>query len=370
MTSLHPSAHGSREGQFNTLQRIAALKAVGKNPRVDVLSSKLLTMPEILQGAGYKTKAITPNYHLMPEFGYDQGYDEYIMRPGNPNDRATMRSCIDALRDEVQPVFVWCHLMAPHQYTSPPEFRKFKPEGATPINRKAVQAVRVKGYRHIEDVIAAYDNSILFDDSLVGELFEYLKQEAPKTILVVTSDHGEEFYEHGGFEHAHTLYNELLRVPLVLWGPGVPSGDVGGPTDSLDILPTLLRILGIRTETQLSGQAFVEPTVEGKRTIFLEQHHRGPFRRYALIHGKAKLIQSINKRNGRQELEFYRDGFAIERSNVIDAADESVVAEMMAMIEQRTQEAEEYFARVVGNSEVKLLDDYDIEQLRSLGYVH
>ena len=63
----------------------------------------------------------------------------------------------------------------------------------------------------------------------------------PDTLLIVTSDHGEEFFDHGGYEHARTLYNEVLWVPCVLWGPGVPRGEVAEVTDSLDLLPTIAR---------------------------------------------------------------------------------------------------------------------------------
>ena len=370
VTGLHPSAHGSREGQFDSLRHIAKLKAAGENPRVDVLSPKLLTMGEILQQAGYKTKAFVRNYHLTPEFGYDHGYDEYHFVPGKHDDAATMRACIDALRGESDPVFVWCHLMAVHDYKSPRELHKFKPDGATPINRKAPQSGRVKAYKHLEDVVAAYDNSILFDDSLIGELFDSVKRKDPETVIAVTSDHGEEFYEHGGFEHVHTLYNELLRVPLVLWGPGVPPGNVEGLTDSIDVLPTLLQVLGIETEHQFPGKAFADPAEwrQGKAESFSEQHHRGPFRRYALIRGETKLILSINKRNGKRRLEFYRDRRAIERNNVIDEVDEAKIAEILVSIEQRRGQADEYFKQVVGSS-FKFLDEYDIEHLRSLGYV-
>ncbi len=334
------------------------------------ISPKLLTMGEILQQAGYKTKAFVRNYHLTPEFGYDHGYDEYHFVPGKHDDAATMRACIDALRGESDPVFVWCHLMAVHDYKSPRELHKFKPDGATPINRKAPQSGRVKAYKHLEDVVAAYDNSILFDDSLIGELFDSVKRKDPETVIAVTSDHGEEFYEHGGFEHVHTLYNELLRVPLVLWGPGVPPGNVEGLTDSIDVLPTLLQVLGIETEHQFPGKAFADPAEwrQGKAESFSEQHHRGPFRRYALIRGETKLILSINKRNGKRRLEFYRDRRAIERNNVIDEVDEAKIAEILVSIEQRRGQADEYFKQVVGSS-FKFLDEYDIEHLRSLGYV-
>lgn len=81
ITGLHPSAHGSRVGQFETLQQIAALRAAGATPSIEILSPEHTTLAERLRDAGYRTAAFVANFHLTPRFGYDQGYDEYRFDP-------------------------------------------------------------------------------------------------------------------------------------------------------------------------------------------------------------------------------------------------------------------------------------------------
>ena len=89
-----------------------------------------------------------------------------------------------------------------------------------------------------------YDNNMRYlDDQLEGFL-DGLRDDA---VVLITSDHGEEFWEHGGFEHGHTLYDELLRVPMILRGPGVTSGRFDTPTSLLDVAPTLAAMMGVDT---------------------------------------------------------------------------------------------------------------------------
>ena len=134
--------------------------------------------------------------------------------------------------------------MAVHQYESPPAARLFTSKARTPIALDARQRWRVEKYGSLEKAVDAYDNAVVFTDRLVGELFNAIAARFPDTLLIVTSDHGEEFFDHGGYEHGLTLYNEVLWVPCVLWGPGVPRGEVAEVTDSLDLLPTIAAAAG------------------------------------------------------------------------------------------------------------------------------
>jgi arylsulfatase A-like enzyme len=110
--------------------------------------------------------------------------------------------------------------------------------------------------REIEYVRNLYREEVAFTDEHLGRLFEFLRQRrSDRPVLVVfTADHGEEFMEHGWFGHTRTLYDELIRVPLVFWSPGVLSPDRSdSPTSGLDILPTLVEWLGLAAPPAVDG---------------------------------------------------------------------------------------------------------------------
>lgn len=371
MTGLHPTAHGSRTGDFEALKRHDAGKRASKAAEIEVLSPKLDTLAEVLREQGYETRAFVPNYHMTPRFGYSQGYDEYRFEDGVPDastDRRAMDFCTEALLKAERPVHLWCHLMSVHQYDSPADRPRFKPDAGTPIDRKAAQAWRVKAFGTVEEAEARYDDAIAYDDALIGELYELIRRKQPNTILIVTSDHGEEFFEHGGFEHARTLYNEILRVPFIAHGPGVPAGEIEGITDSIDVLPTVLGLLGAEPR-DLPGKAFIHRgrPAGGKDETFSEQHHRGPFRRWAVARRDAKLIVSEPKEGGAHMLELYRDGLGIEAEPSAGTLGETLTWLRRAVRRSRA-EAEKRFDETVKSPETAALGASDLRKLRSLGY--
>jgi choline-sulfatase len=370
-TGLHPSAHGSRVGQFEEIET--------GTPRIETLSSKLTTLAERLLEAGYSTNAFVTNCHMTPKFGYDQGFETYLFQPDGANrewvcaaDRAAVQWTIDALKSaRRRPVFVWCHLMAVHQYASPTRAEAFVGLGNTPIDRSAPMQERMARYERLEDAVADYDNAIAYDDYLIGKLFDYVSASRPNTILVVASDHGEEFYDHGGFSHGGTLYNELLRCPCVIWGPGAPTGEIAGLSSSVDLLPTILELVGMAPDPQLPGKALVRqgrPT-QGKEEVFAEKHHNGSTRQYALIREGKKLIVSEEKSTGKETLELYDDGLGIETQPRAVSENREVADRLGARLEAHRARNAETFEREVGDAELELLSDEDLARIRALGYV-
>lgn len=373
VSGLHPTAHGSRMGQFEDLEKENA-------PVVEILKPEVETMAEVLKAGGYTTHAFITNYHLTPEFGYAQGYDFYHFDPRGADhdvvcekDIGLMESTIEALqKNDGKPKFIWCHLMSVHGYCSPPGFGTFKAKEFTPIPSDAKQTEVVEDYSNLEQVIADYDNSIRFTDGLVGQFFDYIRAHAPNTILVVTSDHGEEFYEHGGFEHARTLYNEILRVPCVIWGPGVPSGVFTGLSDSIDLMPTILKAVGIDVNTDLRGHALFDLnniSAAHRKEVFAEQHQRGAYKRFALIREGKKMIVNLHKCSGGQTFEYYTDAFAIEKTNGFTGADQKRIRRFKRKINRYRKITNHYFKEKVGELKYKNLTPVDIKHLRSLGYI-
>jgi len=340
-------------------------------------------MADILKKNGYKTHAYVTNYHMTPKFGYADGYDQYSF---DPNGASTHRVCrkdkemveetmeiLRKHRDSDTPAFIWCHLMSVHGYRFPVECDRFKAQRSTPIPQKAEQVEVVQDYISIEDAVAHYDNSVLYSDQLVGRLFDFIKKEIPNTIFIVTSDHGEEFYEHGGFEHCRTLYNELLKVPCIIWGKNVPRGVFNSASDSIDLLPTIMKNLGIKINSDLRGQPLFYKNkiiAEPDKEIFAEQHHRGEYKRFCLIREGKKIILSQHKLDKSKIFELYDHAFSIENQESSKSTDRKTLNQLKRKLTRYQAITNRYFKEKIGRLNYKNLNKKDIEHLHSLGYIN
>jgi hypothetical protein len=176
---------------------------------------------------------------------------------------------------------MFAHYFDPHLAYSPPApydslyfpdyegriGRSFNLEGFSRVRDSMFVQMRELDDADREQIVALYDGEIAFTDSAVGELLRGLDERglSGNTLLVLLSDHGEEFFEHGGFEHGHTLYDELLHVPLILSLPGALPEGVGlkRQVRLLDVTPTVLDIAGIPLEPHFEGVS-LEPVLTGK----------------------------------------------------------------------------------------------------------
>ncbi len=190
--------------------------------------------------AGWTTASISRNPWLGPANGVPRGADLVDAtgpQPAAPTvDRAVAWLRAESDRDAA----LLLHLMDPHApYAAPgplaPDLAAAPPAGGPLVPRKQA----------LED---AYDAEIRYVDAEIGRLADALEALPGDHLLVVTSDHGEEFWEHGGVEHGHSLHGELLHVPLIVAGDRVPSArTVDAPTSLLDVAPTILTWAGLPT---------------------------------------------------------------------------------------------------------------------------
>lgn len=259
------------------------------------------TLAQFFEEAGYATSGYTTNAWLYPEFGFDRGFQSYsypdeIRDDGLATliasssvgtagrllglshrqldaDRAeiTTRYAIEELeRIGSDPFFMWVHYIDPHWPYAPPEM---PPELDTePLLNTDEGLYYLKGGKFSETlekrevVRRRYDLEVEYLDDQIGALFDTLEQMQlyDNTVIVLWSDHGEEFWEHGNCEHGHTLYDEVLRVPFLIHLPGQREATVYGETVSLmDLMPTLLETAGIDRPQYLSGQSLV-PMLQGE----------------------------------------------------------------------------------------------------------
>ncbi len=273
LTSLYPTQHG------------AGLVRSGTAHFGTSMRTSFPPLAMILLKAGYTTGAIINGPALSPEYGVDRGFESYN---GVRNWQARPADCVtqDALmwvdEHEHRPFFLFVHYFDCHvPYEPPAPYDKmfdpgYKGRVASGFDRDTyAQACRALSrsddpqadadWNHLK---ALYDGEIAFTDQAVGRLLEGLGERGLRenTLIVFLSDHGEEFFDHGGFEHGHTLFDELIKVPLVFSLPGtVPANvRVGAQVRLLDVLPTILDLIDVKPETHFEGVSLKRTMSKGE----------------------------------------------------------------------------------------------------------
>lgn len=262
----------------------------GAPPRVHhVLDSKatlpeeIPTIAEAMKDAGYRTAAIGRNSMLLPHSNFDQGFQEYHWFPQknvwlqnyniglthnllelfgleSPDAALLTDYAIQWLTAHAQQnFFLWLHYFDPHMPYTPPQ--SFLPSDPALREQGAffeeVRGGRMGSMGRTPEgrawIRALYDGEVRFLDTELGRLWKAMKSISiyDDALIVFTSDHGEEFWDHDRFEHGHTLYNELIRVPLLLKRPGKHEHTtIETPVSTQSIMPTVLDLCGVQTDAQ------------------------------------------------------------------------------------------------------------------------
>jgi arylsulfatase len=236
------------------------------------LPSDERTLAEILGEAGYRSFAIATSPRFHASSGFTQGFEHYELLDELPKDQrsraVTDRALELATAGDGRPFFAFLHYFGPHSPYWPPEpWRGRWHEGLAPklpggagayvfTHRAPGQPVPGAVLDYLVDL---YDGEISHLDSELARLFDGLEAQglAENTLVVLVSDHGEEFKEHDGLSHARTLYEESLHVPLIMrWPRGLPRGvRVARPAQLADVVPTLLGLLGLAAPPGLPGRS-------------------------------------------------------------------------------------------------------------------
>lgn len=297
LTSRLPSSHG----------------AGGRVQSFTPLADSVATLAGQFKSAGYKTAAIINVFFLTERFGLTRGFDhvDYFEDTTNEHMRPAAETTDAAIQwlstSSTGPVFAMVHYFDPHLIYAPPA--EFREQFADPRdrnqgqplfgNRRDMVKLRTGEIKTsdlpIDRLEKLYNGEIAYTDQQVTRLIDWLKSSGmyDDTIVVITSDHGEEFLEHGGYEHGHTLYNELLHVPLIIAGCDVPSGvNANDVVGLMDVAPTLLRLAGIDSCNSFHGQDLTPafdraPLLD--RAVFSEGNMWDESW-YALHHDNHKLI--------------------------------------------------------------------------------
>ena len=272
------------------------------------------TLAGMLSDHGYTTAAMVNNPFLAPEFGLDRGFDLYDYRFGNNVEVRRAEEMVDLAIEWIDqqqdaPFFLVLHLFDPHMnYDAPEPFRgRFTDDISSKLKLpvEELNAIRI-GVMRLEPgdqrfIGAAYDEEIAYVDHEIDRFRQALEQRGllERGLVLLTSDHGEELFEHGGFEHGHALWQELIHVPLIAWGAGVLPGRETTPISLVDVTPTLLEFAGVELPHEVEGRSLLDSLRGGKppgdRTLFAEQNLYGSELKAALD-WPYKLI--VNPENG------------------------------------------------------------------------
>ncbi len=366
-------------------------QARGKQTRLTPISPDVKTGAELLSSAGVRTLAFTNAAFVNPLLGLTRGFEFESHRHAYNRDirRAdeTLAAALAQLEtDDGRPVFCLVHLFDPHlDYDPPGEFAQRYTEGLSaarrPLRRKDASHVRPGQQEsvapeHVARVRAAYDAEVAFVDAEIGRFVTELRArgELERTTIVVSADHGEEFWDHGAFEHGHSLYDELVRVPLLLVRPDEPRPDraIDIPVRTLDLMPTIFELLGLGSAPAFEGEsllALLDGAAHEPRTALLDGTLYG-FDKVALRSGRYKLVLDRDPQAAKA-LELYDWRADPREQHDLAAAEPDVVARLAAELEARlaVQAAQAEQLRPAEPLDLAPARQQEIlRQLESLGY--
>ncbi|RFF31260.1 sulfatase [Wenzhouxiangella sediminis] len=357
LTGLYPTAHGFRDNGLFVLE--------GRNR----------TLAEILKDEGYATAAAVGAFPVVSRFGFDQGFDlfddhltgmfeDYQGERAVPKEELFFDERRAAQVNEAvipwlqqqgdSPFFLWVHYFDPHQPFEPPP----------PYDQL-----------YADDL---YNGEIAYADSRLGHLIEQLRQmgELERTLIVMTADHGEGLGEHNEITHAVLAYDSTLHVPLIVRPPGDATGRVSRVIDervgTVDIVPTVLDVLGLDVPAELHGQSLAslwrDVVEEDKPEVAYEPRYYAENLSPRLTHGWGELRV------------LYEGDMKYIHGPRPELYDLSVDPhELENLVADRSEQAREMrgnlatFIREHAASEptqTQALDPELVQRLQSLGYLH
>jgi len=291
-----------------------------------------------------------------------------------------MRDSLDAQRGTDRPFFVYVHTIDPHSPYDPPEaFRRLYapdvPEG--PIAsvewfekvHEGELRPSSKERGHLE---ALYNGDVAANDAAFGDFLSELRSRElfEGSAVLFTSDHGEEFGEHGGYEHTHALYDESLRIPFLLKLPGAanrPGLRLSAIAQHVDVMPTLFAIAGLRLPVEVDGRSLLPAIREEEASVapVYAQTFRRPDGRQLVggLHWPWKLIRERRAAEWTRHMELY--GLEDDPDEREDLADE--LPQRRRFLASDLEEHVEANRGRVSPVRVEIEGDLQ-EQLKALGY--
>ncbi|NLF24256.1 MAG: sulfatase-like hydrolase/transferase [Deltaproteobacteria bacterium] len=309
---------------------------------------------------------------MKPEFGVVRGFDSYTYFDRAPAEKvnAAAFKLIRSLKQGAQPFFLYLHYMDPHNPYKPPKEYAARYEG--PLKTVEYPPRQVK-------FMSLYDGEIRYFDDHFGNLLSFLKQEGiyQDARIILASDHGEQFMEHGNQGHGYRLFNEELRVPLVIKGPGL-KGHIDLPVSLLDLYPTVFDLVGFDPPRPHQGYSLVSELEQRAEHGLLSEVHRNFSSKAYLSPQGHKLILDYNLNlglipaaNHPAELETVTEPGA-KYGEELTSSNVSLKKELLSNFKDLYKETLNLSLSLAGGSkdaEVSVSKE-TLNELKSLGYVN
>ena len=268
------------------------------------------TIATDLRRAGWSTGAFIANPTLHSGNGFAEGFTTFFTTPYElssitiPGGETARRVPKWLASHRGEPFLLFLLLMDPHDPYTPPDRTRgstpFDPDYRGPfvgdeIHRLQIGRLPRPSERDIRHLAALYHDEVRYADSRVGEVWNALDADERKRATVIfTSDHGEEFCEHGGWKHGPTLFDEVLRVPLLIRpraGRPLPGARADALVSLLDLLPTIEALAGLPPPSRpLDGRNLLEPGAPGRETLPAVTMLTGGGARAAVVRRASKLV--------------------------------------------------------------------------------
>jgi arylsulfatase A-like enzyme len=360
LTGLHPFIHQTR-------------------PNRDSLDQKYLTLPEALKLKGYFNSAIVDNANLSQSFGFHQGFDVYkgiwnAIEKKVESTPSITGEVINFLRNNTkEPFFLWVHYIEPHSpYLPPDEFVEERPKGRVikDVSPKIIASQR----RYMDDdstegeFLARYDGAVKYTDSEFKKILDVIAQKGydQNSIIILSSDHGEELGEHNYFyNHGPLTFNSGTRIPLIMSMPGQKSRRINYPVSLMDVYPTLLEEVGLSLPYEIQGVNLFKNTAE--RFLFIKGHlgtRSIVYKNYHLV----KVLPTLTKRLPLQDVYFFdihKDPF--ENNNI--SSDHKKLQDLMDRKYMEFYDTYGYLHSKNNQGKKPPLSKKELDNLRSLGYI-
>jgi arylsulfatase A-like enzyme len=363
-TGLHPTEHGLMHLGETEPDKVTA----------EALPRRLPVLAAAFRQGGWATVGVVNQVHLQERLGFARGFDDYVWRRGK-NAFDLNRLFVDwlAKSDPAKPFFAYVHYLDAHwpyderlaqepvDRFGPIDFENRPPRGLKFVADWAEETMTPKDLAALS---ARYDHEIAYVDRAIGELVQALEASgrAENTIVVVTSDHGEGFFEHGMLKHSYAPYEEVSRVPMIVRLPAryaVAPGPRSTVVSVVDLAPTLLDLAGLPPLEGASGES-LWPVVRGaedpSRAVIVQSEEA-----WALRTATDKLIVRPDR------LEHYdltKDPG--EKFNLAANGCQGRCAELREEFRRRRGQLRKPPA---GKGETSELTGEDVEELKALGYL-
>lgn len=340
LTGRYPSEHGATDFHWS-------------------LEASMPTLASILRDHGYDTYGFVSHVMLTPTYGMGEGFSHFdfsVLNVGDPHEVTTSQQLTElahtGMRGVKEPYFLWVHYFDPHfKYIDHDQFHF----GAGDIDR--------------------YDSEIAFTDYYIDDLLKVVDH--GNTVIIFTADHAEEFGEHNSVYH-YTLHGEVMRVPLIIKGPGIKPRTDDEPAQQTDFVPTILKLAGVEAPAGLPGHDLLAPR-NANEPQFIERDRPPQWRQRGVIRGDHKLIviedadtTQIPPASRNEEIVVHNvvPGIYLfdtaqdpgERNNLFVPSD-STSLRLLALVN-------EHFSKAPAHGPPVQIDQQLLEKLKSLGYIH